>query len=129
MQIPLRKHPVAIVTALLIIVILVWGYWPQPVLVEAIAVKRAPLTISIEEEGRTRVIDRYIISAPVDGVACRVQLKVGDAVEQNQVLLNNKSYRINSLMIQKRWISPSSKSPLRTVISLGLTKLNIIRVS
>ena len=87
MRIPLRKHPVIILIAVLIIGLLAWGFWPQPVLVEAAAARRAPLTITIEEEGRTRVIDRYVISAPVDGVACRLQLDVGDRVEQNQVLL------------------------------------------
>ena len=71
----LRKHPVITFIAVLIIGLLVWGFWPQPVLVEAIAAKRAPLTVTIEEEGRTRVIDRYVISAPVDGVTCRVQLE------------------------------------------------------
>lgn len=83
----LRKHPVITLIALLVIALLVWGFWPQPVFVEAVAAKYAPLTIAIEEEGRTRVIDRYIISAPVDGVACRVELNVGDSVEQGQVLL------------------------------------------
>lgn len=83
----LRKHPVITFIAVLIIGLLVWGFWPQPVLVEAIAAHRAALTITIEEEGRTRVIDRYVISAPVDGVTCRLQLKVGDSVEQGQVLL------------------------------------------
>jgi len=88
MQIPLRKHPAITIIAVLIIILLVWGFWPQPVLVEAIAVKRAPLTITVEEEGHTRVIDRYIISAQVDGVACRLQLNVGDPVEKGQILLN-----------------------------------------
>lgn len=87
MHIPLRQHPVIAFIAVLIIGLLVWGFWPQPVLVEAISTKRAPLTITIEEEGRTRVIDRYVISAPVDGVACRLQLNVGDSVEKGQVLL------------------------------------------
>jgi HlyD family secretion protein len=45
------------------------------------------MTVTIEEEGRTRVIDRYIISAPVDGVACRVQLDVGDVVAKDEMLL------------------------------------------
>ncbi len=81
MSLPLGKHPAIAATAVLITGLLVWGFWPQAVFVEAIAVKRAPLTVAIEEEGRTRVIDRYIISAPVDGVACRVQLDVGDPVE------------------------------------------------
>jgi len=87
MQLPLRTHPAITVIAVLIIGLLVWGFWPQPVLVEAVAVKRAALTVTIEEEGRTRVIDRYVISAPVDGVACRVELNVGDRVEQGEVLL------------------------------------------
>ena len=78
MQLPLRTHPAITVIAVLIIGLLVWGFWPQPVLVEAVAVKRAALTVTIEEEGRTRVIDRYVISAPVDGVACRVELNVGE---------------------------------------------------
>ncbi len=84
---PLKKHPVMTVAGLLIMVLLIWGFWPQAILVEATAVKRAPLMVSIEEEGRTRVIDRYIIAAPVDGVACRVQLNVGDTVTQGQTLL------------------------------------------
>lgn len=81
------QHPVITIIVALIIILLAWGFWPQPALVETEAVKRAPLTVSIEEEGRTRIIDRYIISAPVDGVACRIQLNVGDSVEQDQALL------------------------------------------
>lgn len=87
MRMLLRKHPLITLIAAVVAGLLVWGFWPQPLLVEVITVKRAPLTIAIEEEGRTRVIDRYIISAPVDGVTCRVQLNVGDPVEQGQVLL------------------------------------------
>ncbi len=84
----LRKHPVVIIAIIVIIALLAWSFWPQPVVVETAVVKRAPMTVSIEEEGRTRVIDRYVVSAPVDGVACRVQLDVGDAVEQDQILLS-----------------------------------------
>jgi HlyD family secretion protein len=84
---PWRKHPVITSIAVLIVALLIWGFWPQPVFVEAIAAKRAPLTITIEEEGRTRVVDRYIISAPIDGVTCRQDLDVGDKVTQGQVLL------------------------------------------
>jgi len=83
----LGKHPAIFVVIIVVIALLVWGFWPQTVLVEAVPVTRAPLTIDITEEGRTRVIDRYILSAPVDGVACRVQLNVGDPVEQGQTLM------------------------------------------
>lgn len=84
----LRKHPVIILIAVVIVLLLAWGFWPQPVIVETGLVTRAPLTITIEEEGRTRVIDRYVISAPVDGVTCRVQLNVGDTVKQDEHLLS-----------------------------------------
>ena len=87
MLVLLRQHPAIAVTTVVVIALLAWGFWPQPVLVEAVAAMRAPLAVSIEEEGRTRVIDRYIVSAPVDGVACRVQLEVGDPVKKGQVLL------------------------------------------
>lgn len=83
----LRKHPVIVFIAVVISGLLVWGYWPKPVLIEAVTVQRAPLTVTIEEEGRTRVIDRYVISAPVDGVTCRLQWKVGDKIEKGQLLL------------------------------------------
>lgn len=88
MLIPLQKHPVLSVIAILIVLLLVWGFWPQPVMVEALSAARAPLAVTIEEEGRTRVIDRYIVSAPVSGVTCRQNLKVGDTVEQGQLLLS-----------------------------------------
>lgn len=83
----LHKHPVITFVTLMVAGLLAWGFWPQPVAVETVAVGRAPLIVTIEEEGRTRVIDRYVIAAPVDGVACRQQLDVGDPVEQGQVLL------------------------------------------
>jgi len=84
---PFGKHPVVVLMAVIILALLTWGFWPQPVMVESVAVTRGPLTISIDEEGRTRVQDRYVIAAPVDGVACRIQLKVGDAINQGQTLL------------------------------------------
>ena len=87
MHIPLRDHPAVMAVAVLVIALLGWGFWPQAVLIETVTAKRAPLTVTIEEEGRSRVIDRYVISAPVDGVACRVQLDVGDPVKQGEVLL------------------------------------------
>ncbi|MBI1425037.1 MAG: efflux RND transporter periplasmic adaptor subunit [Gammaproteobacteria bacterium] len=84
----LRKHPVITITSLVIIGLLIAGFWPQPVLVEAELARQAPMTVTIEEEGRTRIIDRYVISAPVDGVACRVQLDIGDPVKQGEMLLS-----------------------------------------
>jgi len=42
---------------------------------------------SVEDEGRTRVKDRYLVSAPVSGRLARPTLRVGDAVHASEVLL------------------------------------------
>ncbi|MEZ5590227.1 MAG: hypothetical protein R3F53_05785 [Gammaproteobacteria bacterium] len=64
----------------------IYGFMPQPVLVEAAVAERAPLRVTLEAEGKTRVKDRYVISAPVAGVARRIQLDVGDPVSQGQIV-------------------------------------------
>ena len=81
MAIPLKNHPGVFIGSVVIILLLVWGFWPKPILIETTEVKQAPLTVSIEEDGRTRVIDRYVISSPVNGMACRMHLKVGAQVK------------------------------------------------
>ncbi|MCW8859826.1 MAG: HlyD family secretion protein, partial [Deltaproteobacteria bacterium] len=120
MKLPLRKHPVITVTAVLIIALLAWGFWPQPVLIEAIAVKRAPLTVTIEEEGRTRVIDRYIISAAVDGVTCRLDLEVGDPVKQGQVLLEITP-------LESQGLDPRSRALARAQVAAAESALEAAR--
>ena len=79
-----------VVPLLFVAALLAWGFWPRPALVETVRVAPAPLTVSIEEEGKTRVIDRYEITAPVAGVANRLAWDVGDTVGRNQVLLGIK---------------------------------------
>lgn len=62
------------------------GFFPQAVVVDTVAVRRGPLVVTVEEEGKTRVIDRYVVSSPVAGYVRRIDLRVGDAVRQGQVL-------------------------------------------
>ncbi|MES2370833.1 MAG: HlyD family efflux transporter periplasmic adaptor subunit [Pseudomonadota bacterium] len=73
-------------TAAVAAVGLVIGFMPRAVPVDVAAVKRAPLTVTVEEEGKTRVRERYLVSAPVAGYARRIDLKAGDAVAAGQVL-------------------------------------------
>ncbi len=72
---------------LLIAAALAYGFRPQPVEVEVARAVRAPLQVTVEEEGRTRVRDRFVISAPVAGYAHRIDLDVGDAVRRGETLL------------------------------------------
>ncbi|MDH3220995.1 MAG: efflux RND transporter periplasmic adaptor subunit [Gammaproteobacteria bacterium] len=110
MLVLLRQHPAIAVTTAVIIALLVWGFWPRPVMVEAVEAVRAPLAVTIEEEGRTRVIDRYVVSAPVDGIACRVTLEVGDPVQQGQILLGITP-------LESQVLDPRSRAQARARVS------------
>ncbi len=65
---------------------LVYGFMPRAVPVDLAEVKRAPLAVTVEEEGKTRVRERYLVSAPVAGYVSRIGLKAGDAVAAGQKL-------------------------------------------
>jgi HlyD family secretion protein len=89
----LHRHWGIGLTALALAAALVWGFMPRPVTVDIARVQQAPLRVTVEEEGRTRVIDRYVVSAPVAGYAQRITLRVGDAVEQCQTLVELEPLR------------------------------------
>ncbi len=73
--------------ALAVILVLVLSFQDKPVFVEIAQVKRGPLQVNVVEEGKTRLIDRFIVSAPVTGFAHRINLDVGDEVKRGEVLL------------------------------------------
>ena len=50
------------------------------------AVSRGPLVVTVDEEGVTRVRDRFIVSAPVSGRVLRIELEPGDRVKRGQVV-------------------------------------------
>ena len=83
-----KRYATWMVAFVLIVAALGYGFRPQPRQVDMVVVSRAPLQVAIEEEGKTRVIDRYLITAQVAGTTCRIDLNVGDFVNKQQVLVN-----------------------------------------
>jgi HlyD family secretion protein len=73
---------VALATAML----LVYALRPTPVPVEVAAAGRGPLRVTIDEEGRTRVRDRYVVVAPVAGRVARITLDEGAAVTRGMAV-------------------------------------------
>lgn len=78
------------------------GFWPQPSWVDVASVTRGPLQVSVIEEGKTRVIDRYVVSAPVAGYVRRVELEVGDRIEHGQSLVDLDPLRPQVLDVRSR---------------------------
>ena len=82
----LRAKIGILATAALVAAGLVYGFMPRAIPVDLAEVKRAPLMVTVEEEGKTRVMERYRVTAPVTGYVRRSSLKAGDAVAAGQVL-------------------------------------------
>ena len=60
--------------------------WPRTVVVELASVARGPLVVTVDEEGRTRVRDRFIVAAPVAGRVLRIDLDPGDRVARGELV-------------------------------------------
>jgi len=57
---------------------------PQVVEVDAAHVKRGDLLVTIDEEGETRVRQRFVVAAPVAGRLQRIELEPGDRVRRGK---------------------------------------------
>ena len=66
--------------------ILAAALWPESTEVDVVPVVRGPLQVTLDEEGETRVRERYVVSAPVTGRLHRIELEPGDTVKRGQTL-------------------------------------------
>ena len=76
---------------------LVLGFHPPAVPVEMAAVTRGPLVVTVEEEGKTRVRDRFVVSAPIAGYVRRIELRAGESVRTGQALAVIEPSRASAL--------------------------------
>lgn len=60
--------------------------WPASVPVDVATISRGPLQVTIDEEGQTRVRDRFVVSSPVAGRIERIELEPGDVVRVGQTV-------------------------------------------
>jgi HlyD family secretion protein len=72
----LRRLPLLLFLGL-VVAGLVYGFRPQPVAVDLGTVTRGPMRVTVDEDGKTRVQKRYMITAPVAGKLRRIELKAG----------------------------------------------------
>ena len=72
---------------LLGVVVIGFSLKPSPIAVEMHVVSAGPIRVLVTEEGKTRVVDRYELRAPVSGILRRIELEVGAAVSAGQPLV------------------------------------------
>jgi HlyD family secretion protein len=75
-----------IAVALGLVAVIVVSFLPKPVPVDVVTARRGTLRVTVDEDGRTRVMDRYELSAPLTGTLARIELAPGDRVTAGQVV-------------------------------------------
>ena len=75
-----KKHIALAAAGLAAAALLAWAFSPRPVTVETAPVLQGRYEQAIEEDGRTRLKDRYTVSAPVAARVMRITLREGDRV-------------------------------------------------
>ena len=81
-----RTRFITALAVLLVIAGLVLAFRPKPIAVETAAVALGPLQETVEEEGKTRMHDHFVLAAPVAGKLRRIELHAGDPVRAGQVI-------------------------------------------
>jgi HlyD family secretion protein len=77
----------AIVLASAVLALVFSSLLPKPLTVETSLTTRGPLAVTVVEEGRTRIRNRYVVSANIAGFLQRVHVRAGDPVVTGQTVL------------------------------------------
>lgn len=75
-----------VITAIVVAVSVLWLLSSTPLTVQTAAVQMRPLTVTVQEQGRTRARLPYTVTAPVNGHLLRTNLIAGMSVQQGDVL-------------------------------------------
>jgi HlyD family secretion protein len=87
MQIPDRRKIGWGVSGLVAMALLAWSLSPGAERVEIADVTLGPIVVTLDEEGETRVRERFVVSAPVAGRLLRITLEPGDPVVADETVL------------------------------------------
>jgi HlyD family secretion protein len=83
----LSRHKKSIAAVLVVLAIVAMAMWPESVEVDVVRVERGPMQVTIDEDGETRVRDRFVVSAPLAGRLQRIELEPGDRVVRGKTIV------------------------------------------
>lgn len=81
-----RRIFIGAFSAIAVAAALFFAFRPKLVLVEIAEVTEGDFRAIVEEDGKTRVRNRYVVAAPVSGRLLRVSAKAGDEVAANSTI-------------------------------------------
>jgi len=124
------KHPksrswTTIAAGILIIGAMIWAFWPRPLLVDIGTVERSAMIMTINEEGKTRVRDAYVVSTPVAGRLLRIEVEPGDEVIGGKtVIARMLPSNPSSLDIRTREQARASVTAAQAAVRVARADLN-----
>lgn len=123
-----RKRSRAILTTVTVALIagaLTVAFWPQPMLVDMGQVTRGTMRLTIDEEGRTRVRDAYVVSTPVAGQLLRVRVQPGAEVVRGQtVVAHMRPTNPAALDVRTREQAEAAVNAARAALRVAQADLN-----
>ncbi len=81
-----RVRTIWMVVILLAVTAVIWGMWPRAMDQDLVTIDTGDVRVELVDEGRTRMHDVYIVSAPVSGRVLRVEVEPGDTVTKGAVI-------------------------------------------
>ena len=72
---------------MVLVALITAGLWPRPVPVETARAAVGTLRATVNEEGKTRIKQRYVVSAPVAGQLRRIPFKAGAEVRAGETVV------------------------------------------
>ncbi len=80
------KRGLGVLAVIGLVAATVMALMPKPVPADVVVLARGPMRVTIDEDGKTRVIDRYLVSAPLAGSIGRLEMDPGDPIEQGALI-------------------------------------------
>ena len=81
------KNKKLIASVLVVAAIVAVAIWPQSMEVSVVRAERGPMQVTVDEDGETRVRDRFLVTAPVSGRVQRIEIEPGDKVVRGKTIL------------------------------------------
>lgn len=120
----LSRNVLIIAAFAAIAVTLFMTFTPKPAEVDLGQVRRGDLTITIDEEGRTKVRETYVVSTPVAGQLLRVQVHPGDLVIKRKTVVAQMR-PTNPVVLDSRSREQASAAVAASLAALRVARANL----
>ncbi|HEX7645492.1 MAG TPA: efflux RND transporter periplasmic adaptor subunit [Burkholderiaceae bacterium] len=122
----LTRAPLAVLKWMLAAAALAVALWlafgPSAIKVELARVEQGPMQVTVDNQGRVRMHDVYVVAAPVAGALQRVELHEGDPVRKGQLVASLRPLPMDARQKQEAAARLEAAKALAREAELGTQK-------